>query len=83
MRYVCPFSRRITSWSEPVGAVAVARFSCGTVVLVPQETRATATAPTGSDQVVMRLEKGQKYRIQGLKVDAVGDALVPDDPSDP
>lgn len=55
----------------------------GTVVLVPQETRATATAPTGSDQVVMRLEKGQKYRIQGLKVDAVGDALVPDDPSDP
>lgn len=55
----------------------------GAVVLVPQETRATATAPTGSDQVVMRLEKGQKYRIQGLKVDAVGDALVPDDPSDP
>ena len=55
----------------------------GTVVLVPQETRATATAPTGSDQVVMRLEKGQKYRIQGLKVDAVGDALTPDDPSDP
>lgn len=55
----------------------------GTVVLVPQETRATATAPTGSDQVVMRLVKGQKYRIQGLKVDAVGDALVPDDPSDP
>ena len=54
----------------------------GTVVLVPQETRATATAPTGSDQVVMRLEKGQKYRIQGLKVDAVGDALTPDDPSD-
>lgn len=55
----------------------------GAVVLVPQETRATATAPTGSDQVVMRLEKGQKYRIQGLKVDAVGDALTPDDPSDP
>ena len=55
----------------------------GTVVLVPQETRATATAPTGSDQVVMRLEKGQKYRIQGLKVDAVGDALTPDDLSDP
>lgn len=55
----------------------------GTVVLVPQETRATATAPTGSDQVVMRLEKGQKYRIQGLKVNAVGDALTPDDPSDP
>lgn len=55
----------------------------GTVVLVPQETRATATAPTGSDQVVMRLEKGQKYRIQGLKVDAVGDALTPDYPSDP
>lgn len=55
----------------------------GTVVLVPQETRATATAPTGSDQVVMRLEKGQKYRIQGLKVDAVGDTLTPDDPSAP
>ena len=55
----------------------------GTVVLVPQETRATATAPTGSDQVVMRLEKGQKYRIQGLKVGAVGDALTPDHPSDP
>ena len=55
----------------------------GAVVLVPQETRATATAPTGSDQVVMRLEKGQKYRIQGLKVAAVGDALVPADPSDP
>lgn len=55
----------------------------GTVVLVPQETRATATAPTGSDQVVMRLEKGQKYRIQGLKVDAVGDALTPDDSSAP
>lgn len=50
----------------------------GTVVLVPQETRATATAPTGSDQVVMRLEKGQKYRIEGLKADAAGDALTPD-----
>ena len=50
----------------------------GTVVLVPQETRATATPPTGSDQVVMRLEKGQKYRIEGLKADAASDALAPD-----
>ena len=50
----------------------------GTVVLVPQETRATATPPTGSDQVVMRLEKGQKYRIEGLKADAASDALEPD-----
>lgn len=55
----------------------------GAVVLVPQEARATAAAPEGSDQVVMRLEKGRKYRIQGLKVEAVGEALEPDNPDDP
>ena len=55
----------------------------GAVVLVPQEARATTTAPEGSDQVVMRLVKGQKYRIQGLKVTAVGEALEPDNPDDP
>lgn len=55
----------------------------GAVVLVPQEARATTTAPEGSDQVVMRLVKGQKYRIQGLKVTAVGEALESDNPDDP
>lgn len=55
----------------------------GAVVLVPQEARATTAAPRGSDQVVMRLRKGQKYRIQGLKVTAVGEALEPDNPNDP
>ena len=55
----------------------------GAVVLVPQEARATTAAPEGSDQVVMRLEKERKYRIQGLKVEAVGEALEPDNPDDP
>lgn len=52
----------------------------GTVVLVPQTARATASAPEGSDQVTMRLVKGQTYRIAGLKAEADGEALAPVDP---
>lgn len=55
----------------------------GAVVLVPQETRATASAPAGSKTVTMRLVKDALYRIQGLNVAAAADALQAQDASDP
>lgn len=36
------------------------------LVLVPQESRATGAAPTGSDKVKMQLVEGVVYRIEGL-----------------
>ena len=47
----------------------------GDVVLVPQETQASGAAPTDSDKVVMRLEKGQTYRIEGVNPSAVSGVL--------
>jgi hypothetical protein len=55
----------------------------GTVVLVPQEVKASGEAPEGSDKVTMRLKSGQMYRIEGLKTDAVGDVFDAQDPGDP
>lgn len=55
----------------------------GAVVLVPQETRAAASAPQGSKTVTMRLVKNALYRIQGLNVAAAADALQAQDASDP
>ena len=36
------------------------------LVLVPQESRATGAAPAGSDKVTMQLVEGAVYRIEGL-----------------
>ena len=47
----------------------------GDVILVPQEAKATANAPAGTSEVVMRLEKGTIYRIEGLDSDAVSESL--------
>lgn len=47
----------------------------GDVILVPQEVKASARAPEGSSEVVMRLEKGTLYRIDGLNAGAVSDSL--------
>ncbi len=55
----------------------------GAVVFVPQEAKASGTPPAGSDKVTMRLEKDLMYRIEGLKVAEVGDALAPSNAEDP
>lgn len=53
------------------------------VVLVPQETRAVASAPQGSKTVTMRLVKDALYKIQGLNVSASSEALRARDADDP
>ena len=55
----------------------------GAVVYVPQEGRATGATPEGSDKIVIRLEKGQMYRIQGLDASAVAGVLDSTTPGDP
>ena len=47
----------------------------GDVILVPQEAKATANAPAGASEVVMRLERGTVYRIEGLDAAAVSESL--------
>ena len=47
----------------------------GDVVLVPQQGKASGSAPEDSDKVVMRLEQGQMYRIEGVNPDAVSAVL--------
>ena len=54
-----------------------------TVVYVPQEEKASGNPAAGSDQVTMRLEKGQMYRIEGLNTSKVTDILEPTDSEDP
>ena len=49
----------------------------GAVVLVPQESVATAKAPAGSDKVTMRIVNGQTYKISGLDDNAVKAFLAP------
>ena len=51
----------------------------GAVVLVPQEGRATGSAPEGQDKVVMRLEKDQLYCIDGVDAEASAAILEPTD----
>lgn len=51
----------------------------GSVVLIPQEARATANAPKDSDQITMRLRKGVVYRIEGLDANKDSAALEPKD----
>lgn len=53
------------------------------VVLVPQETRAVASAPQGSKTVTMHLVKDALYKIQGLNVSASSEALRAMDADDP
>lgn len=55
----------------------------GNVVLVPQESRASGTAPEGSKEAVMRLEAGQMYRIEGVDSVNSADVLTPTNPEDP
>ena len=47
----------------------------GTVVLVPQEDMATASAPAGSDKVTMRFVKDKIYKISGIKAADVASFL--------
>ncbi len=56
----------------------------GDVVLVPQEGKATGTAPEDSDRLVIRLEKDQMYRIEGVNPanDVVAKVLEPKDAGD-
>ena len=48
----------------------------GAVVLVPQETRASGAAPQDSNKVVMRLEEGRMYRIEGIDPASVANVLA-------
>lgn len=50
----------------------------GSTILVPQDGRATATAPAGSKEVVIQLESGVQYRLTGLdpEVEANTNALA-------
>ncbi len=79
----------IASGSFTVDNAAANNFAAfeisGDVVLVPQEAKASGSAPEDSDRVVMRLEKDQMYRIEGVDptnevVAAVLEAKSPDDP---
>lgn len=54
----------------------------GNVVLVPQTDKATGAAPATSETVMLRLVKDTVYRLEGVKVAAVGGILKPADPSD-
>ena len=54
----------------------------GTTVLVPGEDAATSATLKGKNTVVMRLENGQLYRIQGINPTA-NSVLVPEDEDDP
>ena len=51
----------------------------GAVVLVPQEGRATGSASADQDKVVMRFEKDQQYRIDGVDAEASAAILAPTD----
>lgn len=55
----------------------------GDVVLVPQEAKVSGSAPEDSDKVVMRLEKDQMYRIEGVNPTAVAEVLAAKDAEDP
>lgn len=57
----------------------------GNVVLVPQEAKATGYAPEDSEQVMVRLEAGQFYRLEGVKATdaATLEAVTPQDAEDP
>ena len=49
----------------------------GAVVMVPQQEAATGNPPSGSDEVVVRLEKGALYRFTGIDAAASAGVLEP------